>query len=144
MDNDQMEGLLEGMGMEGMEGMEAMEAAMENDDPKQSDGPNINTSQTKELPAEVKEIQVDFSQDKSKFFILSSISFQFIFYCVHFLHISTLIQTRCNPFLFLYIYSIELIINFDLILKITQIYLFLFNSKNSKFVFMIQRSYKIY
>jgi len=44
MDNDQMEGLLEGMGMEGMEGMEAMEAAMENDDPKQSDGPNINTS----------------------------------------------------------------------------------------------------
>ena len=44
MDNDQMEGLLEGMGMEGMEGMEAMEAAMENDDPKLSDGPNINTS----------------------------------------------------------------------------------------------------
>ena len=73
MDNDQMEGLLEGMGMEGMEGMEAMEAAMENDDPKQSDGPNINTSQTKELPAEVKEIQVDFSQDKSKFFNQSSI-----------------------------------------------------------------------
>ncbi len=42
MDNDQMEGLMEGM--EGMEGMDAMEAAMENEDPKQSDGPNINAS----------------------------------------------------------------------------------------------------
>lgn len=34
-----MEGL-----MEGMEGMDGMEGAMENEDPKQSDGPNINTS----------------------------------------------------------------------------------------------------
>ena len=75
MDNDHMEGLLEGMegmegmeAMEGMEGMEAMEAAMENEDTKQGDGPNTNTSQTKEQqPSDPKEIQVDFSQDKSKF-----------------------------------------------------------------------------
>ena len=31
-------------GMEGMEGMEAMDEAMENEDPKLNDSPNINTS----------------------------------------------------------------------------------------------------
>ena len=68
------------MRMEGVKELEAIKAAMENQDSKLSNSPNINASQRKELPVKVKEIKVDFSPDKSKFFNKSSITFQNLFF----------------------------------------------------------------